>query len=194
MKDTDAGIMPDDSRITEMFRAGDETAVSACALKYGAYCRRLAFNLLHSEPDAEECVNDALYAVWRSFPKHGEVCIPALLATVTRRTAIDRYRKNNRASSVKPENVLCIDELYDELHVPGAEQEYLGSETGRVISAFLRGIDRKRRLVFLMRYYESCAPSEIALRMGITVSAVNKSLAKTRKQLKAYLERNGINV
>ena len=186
-------VVPEDGEIIEKMRCGDESAIAACAQKYGAYCRRLALNVLHNEQDSEECVNDALLSIWRSFPQEGEVCLPALIATVTRRTAIDRYRKNTRKSSPGSQT-LPIDELFEELHVPGAEQEYMEAETGRAISGFLRGTDRKKRLIFLMRYFESRTPAEIAELMGVTASAVNKSLAKTRKQLKEYLERNGIYV
>ena len=194
MKDNASrSTVPEDGEIIEYFRRGDEAAISFCMRKYGAYCRRLAFGVLRSEPDAEECVNDAMFSLWRSFPKQGDVCLPALAATVTRRTAIDRYRRNTRKSSPEAES-LPIDELYEELHVPGAEQEYLEAEAGRVINEFLRKLDRKKRLIFLMRYYESRTPAEIAGHMGVTASAVNKSLAKTKKQLKTFLERNGINV
>ncbi len=38
-----------------------ESAIKETAQKYGTYCRRIAFNILGNNEDAEECVNDAYF-------------------------------------------------------------------------------------------------------------------------------------
>ena len=193
MNDPERGA-PTDEIIIEYFRASDQRALELVESKYGAYLHRLAFNVLRDKRDAEECVNDALLAVWVAFPKEGAINLIAFLTRLTRRTAIDRYRRNTRKSAVTEAGTLPIDELYEELHTPGAEDEYFSGETEKAIEAFLRGIAKSRRRVFLMRYYSSMTTAEIASQTGVTVSAVVKSLAKTKKQLKAYFERNGITI
>ena len=42
----------DDRQIVALYEARSEDA------KYGRYCRSIAYNILSSEEDVEECVND----------------------------------------------------------------------------------------------------------------------------------------
>ena len=57
-----------DDRIIELYFARDEQAIRHTADKYGAYCTAVSMNILHSEPDAEECVNDTYLKTWNSMP------------------------------------------------------------------------------------------------------------------------------
>ena len=48
----------EDKQIIDLYWARAETAISETAKKYGRYCHSIAFNILHSHEDSEECVND----------------------------------------------------------------------------------------------------------------------------------------
>ena len=183
-----------ESEMISLLRAHDQRALELLQQKYGALISRLAFNVLRDRRDAEECANDVMLELWRSFPPQGEVRLGAFVAGVTRHTAIDRYRRNTRKSELPAEMTLPVDELYDELHSPGADEEFFARELGKMISGFLDSVSAKRRRVFVMRYYGFYSAAEIAEKTGVTVSAVDKSLAKTKKALRAYLERNGVKV
>ena len=107
MKDNvSRSAVPEDGEIIEYFRRGDEAAISFCMRKYGAYCRRLAFGVLRSEPDAEECVNDAMFSLWRSFPKqgygnapHGDRQIPQKHAQIFARSGVAAHRRALRRTA-----------------------------------------------------------------------------------------------
>ena len=47
-----------DHEIIELYWARNESAIAATAEKYGNYCHTIAYNILHSKEDAEECAND----------------------------------------------------------------------------------------------------------------------------------------
>ena len=47
-----------DADIVTLYWARDEQAIAQTAQKFGAYCRKIAMNLLGSQEDAEECEND----------------------------------------------------------------------------------------------------------------------------------------
>ena len=55
----------EDAAIVALYWARDEQALSETAAKFGAYCRKIADNILHSAHDAEECENDTWLAAWR---------------------------------------------------------------------------------------------------------------------------------
>ena len=43
-----------DHEIIELYWARNESAIAATAEKYGSYCHTIAYNILHSNEDAEE--------------------------------------------------------------------------------------------------------------------------------------------
>jgi len=49
-------------------------------------------------------------------------------------------------------------------------------------------------MIFLRRYWHGESVAEIARRFGITQSKVKTSLHRTREELRAYLEKEGIAV
>lgn len=58
----------EDAAIVALYWARDEQALAETAAKFGAYCRKIADNILHSAHDAEECENDTWLAAWNSMP------------------------------------------------------------------------------------------------------------------------------
>ena len=52
----------EDAAIVALYWARDEQALAETAAKFGAYCRKIADNILHSAHDAEECENDTWLA------------------------------------------------------------------------------------------------------------------------------------
>ena len=58
----------EDHAIVELYFARDENAITETAKKFGAYCRTIAYNILASRRDAEECENDTWLAAWNSIP------------------------------------------------------------------------------------------------------------------------------
>jgi len=63
-----------------LYWARDEQALAETAAKFGAYCRKIADNILHSAHDVEECENDTWLAAWNSMPDNR----PARLAPLLR--------------------------------------------------------------------------------------------------------------
>ena len=48
----------DDKQIIELYFERNEQAIKETDTKYGAFCHRIAMNILGIHEDAEECVND----------------------------------------------------------------------------------------------------------------------------------------
>lgn len=60
--------MIDDERIVELFFDRSEQAIRELDIKYGKLCHRLSYNIVNSQRDAEECVNDAYLGAWNAIP------------------------------------------------------------------------------------------------------------------------------
>ena len=57
-----------DEEIIKKYFAREEDAIAETDRKYGAYCRKLCYNILSSMEDSEECVNDAYMRLWDNIP------------------------------------------------------------------------------------------------------------------------------
>ena len=81
----------DDAKIIELCLARDERAVEEINDRYGRLCYSIAYNLLQSREDAEECVNDMLLKVWKTIPPNHPDSLLAYVITIIRNTAVNRY-------------------------------------------------------------------------------------------------------
>lgn len=72
-----------DADIVTLYWARDEQAIAQTAQKFGAYCRKIAMNLLGSQEDAEECENDTWMAAWNSMPQNRPDKLAPYLGRIT---------------------------------------------------------------------------------------------------------------
>ena len=84
-----------DEEILDLYRDRDENAITATAEKNGAYCHVIAFNILNSHEDAEECVNDTWLGAWNSIPPQRPNRLNAYLGRITRNLSLNRYQQYN---------------------------------------------------------------------------------------------------
>ena len=73
----------EDHAIVALYWARDERALTETAAKFGAYCRKIAMNLLASPPDAEEVENDTWLAAWDSMPENRPARLAPYLGRIT---------------------------------------------------------------------------------------------------------------
>lgn len=185
--------MLSDDAIIMLLQKRDEQALREIRDHYGKQCTALAFRILGSEEDAEECVSDLLLTVWNSIPPQEPRHLPAYLLTITRRSAIDRLKTANRIKRGGQSYALALDELAEILPADDSvESEAEQRELARVLKAFLDTLSPQVRYVFMQRYYLSVPVREIAGQAGMRESAVKMTLLRTRKKLKAYLEKEGL--
>ena len=183
----------DDTAIVALYWARDERALTETAARFGAYCRRIAMNILHSHHDAEECENDTWLAAWNSMPDNRPARLAPYLGRITRNLALDRAEAAGAQKRGGGQANLLLDELAECLPAAGSvEQSYDAAETARVINDFLRKEPAKARNIFLRRYWYCDPAAEIAARFGMKESAVRVQLHRTRQRLAAYLQEQGI--
>ena len=80
----------EDSDIIALYFACAESAVSETVKKYGAYLNAVAYNILRSREDAEECVADTYIAAWNTIPPERPRSLRCYLARIARSRACDR--------------------------------------------------------------------------------------------------------
>ena len=58
----------DDAQIINLYFARNENAIVETKNKYQNMCYIVAYNILYSREDSEECVNDTWLFTWNSIP------------------------------------------------------------------------------------------------------------------------------
>lgn len=180
----------EDNRIIELYFARDEQAIRHTADKYGAYCMAVSMNVLHSEPDAEECVSDTYIKTWNSIPPTKPESLKLFLGKIVRNLSINRWRswhsdKRNRDLEVS------MTEL--ESCIPDPDDGNRG-ELVSLINEFLEKQPKTDRVMFVQRYWYSLSAAQIGEEMGVSENAVWVRLHRTRERLKKFLEERGYRI
>ena len=191
-KASGARLPMDDERIIELYFCRDERAIEETDLKYRAYLFTVARNILHNDPDCEECISDTYLGAWNAIPPTRPKVLLAFLTVILRRVSIKRYHKNTKASAVPSELTHALSELEAFVSVDvGAEEEFDAKALSAHVSDFVRTLSARRRFIFMSRYYAAESIDSIASRLSISRSSVNKELSKIRRALMLKLKNEG---
>ena len=183
----------EDSKIIELFFARNEDAIRHTADTYGRRLFLLAERIVKNDEDAEESVSDTYLRAWDTIPPRKPQHFFAYLAKLCRNFALDKLdwktaaKRNAEVVSLTQEMEVCIPD-------GTRDRELEDRELGRILDAFLRTLTPENRMVFLRRYWYVDTIGEIAVRYGISESAVQMRLNRTRTKLAEYLEKEGIRV
>ena len=177
----------EDIRIIELYFSRDEEAIRHTADKYGAYCMAVSMNILRSQPDAEECVNDTWVAAWNTMPPKWPQNLCGYLGKLVRNISINRLRSLRRECRDTTLTV-AFEELEDIIPAPdetesaiicGWLDEYLGT---------LPQLDRQ---LFVGRYWYNHSVKALARHYGMTANAATKRITRAREGLRDFLIERG---
>lgn len=179
-----------DAGILQLFADRSERAIAETDQKYGRECRRLAARILGSEEDAEECFNDALMRTWNTIPPQKPDSLAAYLHVITRNLALNQRKQNSRLRRGGGEVPAVLDELAD--CIPAADSVETAYDERSFLRLLERFLDMQKpdaRRIFVRRYWYMDSCREIAEKYGMSESKVRVSLTRTRRKLKAFLEK-----
>ena len=74
------------------------------------------------------------------------------------------------------------------------EQEMEANELSDLLDGFLETLDKRRRIMFVRRYWYSDSISDLAERFQISNNNVSVRLSRIRGKLKRYLKKEGVEV
>ena len=184
----------EDVKIVEMYWERSETAIEETQKKYGKYCYHIAYNILYSNEDSEECVNDTYLRAWNSMPPHRPQRLQTFLGKIVRNVALDRYDKKTavkRMSGIE----LAIEELAECVPDVTAEVERTDDDALRsIINSFLESLVQRDRMIFMRRYWYLSSIADIASDFGASEGNIKVILHRTRNKLKEHLVKEGIEI
>ncbi len=185
----------EDSKIVDLFWERSETAIAQTQQKYQRYCHYIAYNILGSDEDAEECVNDTYVRAWDSIPPHRPERLSTFLGKITRNLALDRYKGINAQKRRGAQTAAVIEELQECIPSLAYPSDIVDDIALRdALNSFLYSLPSETMKIFLQRYWYMASVAEIAEEFDVSISKVKITLHRTRNSLKKHLEKEGINI
>lgn len=182
----------DDHRIVDLYWLRDEAAIEQTAEKYGSRLRALAYGIVNDRQTAEECENDTYVEAWNTIPPHEpRGYLYAFLARITRHISLNCCRDRSR---LKRNAWLCEFSAELEQCIPAPDDVACRVDDmtlRETLDRFLRMLSEEKRNIFVRRYWYLDSIADISERFSLSESKVKMTLSRCRRQLRAYLEKEG---
>lgn len=182
-----------DECIVQLYWDRNEAAIGETSRLYGHALQRIARRFLRSMRDIEEILNDTYLAAWNSIPPQRPINFFAYLSKLCRYLALGRVDYNN----AQKRNAVVVELSTEmELCIPDTHHAYTPEslELTSLLNDFLTGLPTRKRRIFILRYWYAYSVEDIAVFTGVTKTNVTTILHRTRRDLKDYLNEEGIEV
>lgn len=179
-----------DSEIVALFERRDERALAEVQGKYGKYCAAVAMNILKNREDADHAVNDALMRLWEKIPPAKPKNLAGFFAKTTKMICLNKYASDHTQKRGASENTLILDELAECIASgTNVERAFEEKELMEAVNAFMGTLPKKKRDMFILRYWYRMSLKDISKRLGLSENNIAVSIGRTRKKLLEYLKR-----
>lgn len=145
--------------------------------------RRYLTRLLGNHPEAQDVAHDAYLRVYPTMTNNTAERPEALLYVTARRLAINKLKRRS-ISPLAPEGA-ALDTAASS--APGVPQQVMARQELHLLEEAIANLPEGCRTVLLLRKVELLSHREIADRLGIAISTVEKQHARALRLLKAAL-------
>ena len=174
-----------DEALVAIVARGDESALAELYDRVGRVAYGLAFRVLRDDRLAEDAVQDAFLAVWRTAGafRAERAKASTWILTLVHRRAVDVVRREERRRT-EPLDEATRDAATSE----SAEDEaWLGFERQRVQDA-LRHLPNTQREAIELAYYGGYSQSELAERLGLPLGTIKSRMFAGLARLRELLD------
>ena len=174
----------EDQQIIQLYWDRREQDIWESDRKYGAYCRSIARRILAVEEDAEECVQDAVWA----FVEGRAPWDPAQGSKQTWLCVLVRSRAKDRRRALAARMEEPLEEHSGLAAADHAERAAVRDGLRRV----LEGLSREERRLFTLRFVYGLSSAELGGVLGLSPNGVDARVSRLRTKLKRLLARQGL--
>lgn len=192
-----AARIAEEQALVRNAQAGDRLAFEELVHRYDREVLRLALNLVHRSEDARDIYQESFLRVYKNLHRFRFECsFYTWLYRIVTNVALDHLR---RRTSRREDQAPVPDEaeggtrdFFDrQPEVRAAanpERSLLGQELGQHISAALKRLSPRERMVFEMKHYQGLKLRAIGDMLGTSEETVKNSLFRATRKLRASLE------
>lgn len=176
----------EDAQIVQLYWERNEAAIEETHRQYGGILTGIAYNILQSREDSEECVNDTYHRAWATMPPQKPVRLLAYLGRITRNLSINRWNENR---AQKRGGGALLSELSDCIPSRHSVEEEIDTRAlAAVIGRWLCSLPQEERVLFLRRYWFCETLEVLAAACETTPNKLAGRLYRLRQKLKTTLE------
>jgi RNA polymerase sigma-70 factor (ECF subfamily) len=172
----------DDDDLLAALARGDEQALAALYDRFGGVAYGLAFRILRDASLAQDAVQDAFLAAWRTAaafdPARGSAS--TWLLTLVHRRAVDVVRREERRR---------VDSLEDVPVAAGDSTDETAElrEQRRAVQGALAQLPADQRQALELAYYGGLSQSELAERLGVPLGTIKSRMFAALGRLRELL-------
>ena len=173
-----------DVEILRAVAGGDEQALAALYDRYRLILFSLILRILHSQPEAEDVLQEVFLQVWRRASDFDETRGRPFtwLVTLARSRAIDRLRALGSRDRTATEAARdAPDSISD------AADDAVKSEQGEIVRGALAKLPEEHRQTLVLAYFEGLTQSEIAARLNSPLGTVKTRMRSGMIKLRELL-------
>jgi RNA polymerase sigma-70 factor (family 1) len=173
-----------DQVLLQQLSQNDQAAFTAIYERYWKLLFREAMNVLRSQKEAEDCVQELFVSLWNRRQTLSVTTLRTYLQTAIRYQCIDRIEKNMIRGGYLEDFTTYMEANQT---MPSIEEELYARELAASIDQVMDKMPGKMREVFRLSRQEHLTHREIANRLQISEETVKKQIYLALKILKSNL-------
>jgi RNA polymerase sigma-70 factor (family 1) len=173
-----------DQILLQQLSQNDQAAFTAIYERYWKFLFREAMNVLRSQKEAEDCVQELFVSLWNRRQTLSVTTLRAYLQTAIRYQCIDRMEKDMIRGGYLEDFTTYMEANQT---MPSVEEELYARELAASIDQVMDKMPDKMREVFRLSRQQHLTHREIALRLQISEETVKKQIYLALKILKSNL-------
>ncbi len=173
-----------DEAVLSLVASSDETALAELYDRFGGIAYRLALRILRDEALAQDAVQEAFLAVWRSADRFlaERAKASTWVLTLVHRRAVDLVRREERRRG----------EPLDDVDEPLVDDKTEHVFRRRVVQEALRQLPPDQRQALELAYYGGYTQSELAEQLRQPLGTVKSRMFTGLTRLRELLEQAGL--
>ena len=169
-----------DQELVQLMQNGDERVLIEIYSRYWDKMLAVAFNRLGNQEEAEECVQDVLFKLWklRDDFSLAKVELSNYLARAIRNQSFNildrRYRERLKSENYAPEK---------DINLLSPERQFIIREIQEQIDNSINALPPQCQLVFKLSRQEGLSNKEIAEKLNLSENTVKSHIKKANKDI-----------
>lgn len=173
-----------DQELVELMRSGDERILIEIYNRYWKKMLAIAFNRLGNQEEAEECVQDVLFKLWKLREKFNldKLELVNYLARAIRNQSFNildkRHRERVKAQGFTPEEGITY---------LSPEKTLILRELQQQLDNSINALPPQCQLVFKLSRQEGLSNKQIAETLNLSENTIKSHLKKANRDIQQYM-------
>jgi len=176
-----------EGELRELISRSQEDGFRAMFMQFQSYVYAIVWSRIKSvgtKEDAEECVSDVFTDVFLHYDEISEGSLKAYIGTVSKRTAVDMFRKRTSRTAARTASEEELQDLVSEDNVTEAFEQ---KNQAQILLDLIRSLGEPDATIVIHKYYYDRKSEEIAADVGMQPTAVRVRLSRALKRLRKLL-------